>query len=163
MASDIIIRKAQKDDLETLLRFEQGVITAERPFDPTLRQNTVYYDLSELLTSPDAALMVAVQNGVIVGSGYARIEKAKSYLQHEHHAYLGFMYTDPAFRGQGINKRIVEALAQWSISKGVNELRLDVYAGNEPAIKAYEKAGFVRHMIEMRMHADDITNSTFGS
>ena len=31
----ITIRKASTTDLEKLLAFEQGIITAERPFDPT--------------------------------------------------------------------------------------------------------------------------------
>jgi hypothetical protein len=30
-------------------------------------------------------------------------------------------------------------------------MRLDVYYGNTDAIKAYEKAGFVKHMVEMRV------------
>lgn len=38
------IRKATLNDLETLRRFEQSVIDAERPFDPTLkREHTNYY------------------------------------------------------------------------------------------------------------------------
>lgn len=37
MMHQIIIRKAHANDLEKLLEFEQGIITAERPFDPTLK------------------------------------------------------------------------------------------------------------------------------
>ena len=37
------------------------------------------------------------------------------------------------------------------LSQNVTELRLDVYINNIAAIKAYEKAGFTSHMIEMRM------------
>ena len=43
------IRTATLDDLETLYRFEQGIILAERPFDPTLAKDPIsYYDLKEL-------------------------------------------------------------------------------------------------------------------
>jgi hypothetical protein len=57
---DIIIRKAEPGDIETLRRFEQGVITAERPFDPTLREEkTSYYDIEGLIDSPIAELVVA--------------------------------------------------------------------------------------------------------
>ena len=63
------------------------------------------------------------------------------------------MYVDPSHRGKGINALIIEQLRQWSIWKGVSELRLDVYYGNLPAIRAYEKAGFKRHMVEMRAEA----------
>jgi GNAT superfamily N-acetyltransferase len=87
----------------------------------------------------------------LVGCGYARIETAKHYLQHPQHAYLGFMYVLPGHRGKGINKFIVEALKTWTRARGLTELRLDVYFDNLAAISAYEKSGFTKHMIEMRM------------
>jgi ribosomal protein S18 acetylase RimI-like enzyme len=61
------------------------------------------------------------------------------------------MYVKPAFRGQGINKKIIEALKQWAVSKGLTEMRLEVYMGNTAAIKAYDKVGFTSHLLEMRM------------
>jgi ribosomal protein S18 acetylase RimI-like enzyme len=148
---EISIRQARITDLETLLVFEQGVISAERPFDPTLTQtNTRYYDLEAMIGVPHIELLVAESGGRLVASGYARIEDAKPYLQHTQHAYLGFMYVDPAYRGRGINKMIMEALEKWSASKNISELRLDVYVENKTAIRAYEKTGFMKHMVEMR-------------
>lgn len=148
----IIIRKATLNDLVTLRRFEQGVISAERPFDPTLKKDPVnYYDLEYMIDAPDTELIVAEINGELVGSGYARIETAKHYLEHGQHAYLGFMYVEPKYRGKGINGVITDALKEWSLSRNVSELRLEVYYNNISAIHAYEKAGFTRHMIEMRM------------
>ncbi|TAL46043.1 MAG: GNAT family N-acetyltransferase [Chitinophagaceae bacterium] len=148
----IIIRQANSSDLEILLRFEQGVMHAERPFDPTLKQGPLhYYDIEELIHAPHIELVVAELNGQQVGCGYARIEKAKPYLQHSQYAYLGFMYTDPAHRGKGINKLIIESLKRWTLSQNITEMRLEVYYNNSAAIIAYEKAGFTKHMIEMRM------------
>jgi GNAT superfamily N-acetyltransferase len=86
-----------------------------------------------------------------VGSGYARIQAAKAYHRHEQYAYLGFMYVEPGSRGQGINGRLMEAFKQWAAARGLTELRLEVYAHNQPAVRAYEKAGFVPHMLEMRL------------
>ncbi len=147
----VITRKATFNDLPKLLEFEQGVIEAERPFDSTLkRDNTRYYDIEQMISAPHIELLVAEQDGQLIGSGYARIEDAKPYLQHKQHAYLGFMYVIPLMRGKGINKMIIDALAAWSSSQNISELRLDVYYPNERAIKAYERVGFSRHMIEMR-------------
>lgn len=148
----ITIRKASLKDLDTLLHFEQGVIAAERPFDPTLKHGHIhYYDMEEMITAPHIELVVAVLNHKLIGSGYARIETAKHYLQHPRHAYLGFMYVEPAHRGKGVNKKIIEALKHWALSQNITELRLDVYYHNESAIRAYEKVGFIRHMVEMRL------------
>ncbi|MEP7256104.1 MAG: GNAT family N-acetyltransferase [Ferruginibacter sp.] len=147
----IIIRKATLNDLDTLLVFEQGVIYAERPFDPTLKkEHTHYYDIENMITATDVEIVVAELDGEVIGSGYARIENAKPYLQHLQHAYLGFMYVVPAHRGKGINKMIIDALAAWSVTQNITELRLDVYQENEAAIKAYEKTGFTKHMVAMR-------------
>ena len=147
----LLIRPAEPADLPTLLAFEQQLIETERPMDPTIRQGPIhYYDLAAMIDNPDIELVVAELNGGIVGSGYARIEKARHYLDHPVHAYLGFMYVVPAHRGKSINEKIIAALRQWSLSRHITELRLDVYYTNDAAIRAYEKAGFTRHLIQMR-------------
>ncbi|WP_067038212.1 GNAT family N-acetyltransferase [Allomuricauda sp. CP2A] len=153
MTSDeITIRKATLDDLPILLNFEQEIIKAERPFDVTIKEDPIsYYDLKQMVLDEDACVLVAESEGKVVASGYAISKRARHYLDHEYYAYLGFMYTDPAYRGKGINAMIVEALKNWSTEKGLQEIRLTVYSDNLPAIKAYEKVGFKKHIIEMRL------------
>lgn len=154
--NDISIRKATLDDLEQLLGFEQALIKAERPFDPTLKPGPVnYYDLKAMLAASHIHVVVGEINNKIVASGYARIESAKTYLKHGNHAYLGFMFVLPEHRGKGINKALMDELKHWAASQGLTEFRLEVYYDNEPAIKAYEKAGFKKHMIEMRLNIED--------
>lgn len=155
MNNPLIIRSATHDDLETLLVFEQGVIDAERPFDVTLkREATRYYDLEQMITAQHIELLVAELHGELVGCGYARIENARPFVQHAQHGYLGFMYVKPEHRGKGINQRVIERLKSWCAGQGVSELRLEVYYLNEPAIRAYEKIGFTKHMFEMRLGID---------
>jgi GNAT superfamily N-acetyltransferase len=79
-----------------------------------------------------------------VGCGYARIEAAKPYLQHRLHAYLGFMYVLPAYRGKGINGKVIDVLKNWALLQGITELRLEVYSKNEAAISAYQKGWLFR-------------------
>ena len=149
---NITIRPATLDDMPALLQFEQGVIEAERPFDETLKDESInYYDLNQFITAPHICLVVAELNGEAIGSGYARIDTSKIYLEHQQHAYLGFMYVLPQYRGKGVNKLVIEALKKWSAEQGVTELRLEVYFKNSPAIKAYEKVGFSSLMLQMRM------------
>ena len=148
----IIIRKAHPNDLEKLLEFEQAIITAERPFDPTLKAEKIhYYDIEKMISAPHIQIVVAEIDLELIGSGYARIEAAKPYLNHLNYAYLGFMYTVANHRGKGVNAKIIEALKKWCILQDVFEMRLDVYNDNTSAIKAYEKVGFKKHLINMRM------------
>ena len=146
------IRTATMDDLSVLLNFEQEIIKAERPFDVTIKEEPIsYYDIGEMIQDPKAQVVVAEVENKIVASGYAIAKKARHYLDHEFYAYLGFMYTDEDYRGMGINAMIVEELKNWSNQKGFKEIRLTVYNENLPAIKAYEKVGFKKHIIEMRL------------
>ena len=153
---EITIRTASLDDLDILLSFEQSIVTPERPFDPTLQEGEIhYYDIAAMIKAPHIGVLVAVLDNEVIGSGYARIEDSKIYLKHTKHAYLGFMYVNPEHRGQGVNQKIIAALKEWSAAQGITELRLDVYNDNLPAIKAYEKIGFSKLLVEMRMGLND--------
>jgi GNAT superfamily N-acetyltransferase len=152
MPADLKVRPATAADLPILRQFEQGVIAAERPMDPTIKEGPIrYYNLEAMLANPDVHLVVAEENGALIGSGYARIDAAdRLYLRYTHHAYLGFMYVDPAHRGKGVNQLVLEHLRQWAHSHSLTELRLEVYKANGSAIRAYEKAGFSTLLLEMR-------------
>jgi GNAT superfamily N-acetyltransferase len=152
----VTIRQATRGDLDALLRFQQGVVEAERVFDPTIKDGSVhYYDIAGLISSPDVYFLVADRGSIPLGCGYARIEAAKHYLRHPMHAYLGLMFVDPSHRGQAVIGRIIDALKKWCRARHITELRLEVYSGNQAAIRAYEKAGFAAHMLEMRLGLDD--------
>ena len=120
---DIIIREATTADVPTLLVFEQGVVTAERPFDSTIKkEQTSYYNLKYMIHANHIQLLVAELNSELIGCGYARIEEAKHFLQHTQHAYMGFMYVQPLYRGKGVNKLIMDALFKWSQLKNIYEV-----------------------------------------
>lgn len=155
MQTTLILREATTDDLPQLLKFEQDLINTERPFDPTLGGNICYYNLPEMIAAAHVDFIVAEIESNVIGCGYSRIQKAKPYLKHQEYAYLGFMYVQPSHRGKGINQMIIEKLRELAKKRGMTELRLEVYAGNLSAIKAYEKAGFQNHMIEMRLSNED--------
>ena len=148
----ITIRKATTEDLSILYEFEQGVLHAERPMDKTLKASkTFYYDIPNLISDQTAELVIAEINGVIAGCGYARIKQARDCFQFDQFSYLGFMFTKEDYRGKGVNKTIMNYLYDWSLSRGIYEIRLEVYPSNNGAIKAYEKVGMQATMNTMRI------------
>ena len=148
----ITIRKATTEDLSILYEFEQGVLHAERPMDKTLKASkTFYYDIPNLISDQTAELVIAEINGVITGCGYARIKQARDCFQFDQFSYLGFMFTKEDYRGKGVNKTIMNYLYDWSLSRGIYEIRLEVYPSNNAAIKAYEKVGMQATMNTMRI------------
>ena len=112
--------------------------------------------IPDFIQNNDSELLVVELNTEIVASGYANIKSDKAYLKHKKQGYLGFMYVDKKHRGKGVNKLIIEGLLEWCKQKNIHEIRLDVYDDNIPAMQAYEKAGFKKHLINMRMNIQNM-------
>lgn len=150
------VRKAQLEDLDVLQEFKMGLIQAELPMDPTIKEDTTsYYDLAEFITSDVSELFVVEFNSEIVASGYAKIMEDRPYLKHDKQGYLGFMFVPEKHRGNGYNKLLVDKLLAWCKERKIYEIRLDVYDVNEAALRAYQKAGFKNHLINMRLDISD--------
>lgn len=153
---NITVRRASMDDLPMLLEFEQDLINAERPFEPTFTDGKFhYYDLQKMIENSDTEVVVAETDGKFVGSGHARIREGESYNNFEKYAFFGFMYSSPEHRGKGINKLIMNELFKWANARGLTEIRLQVYDENTPAIRAYEKVGFKKILTTMRLDTRD--------
>ncbi len=151
------IRPAKIEDLPTLLDFEQKLIEAERPMDPTLKQNEKisYYSIEDYIKADHTEVVVAEIEGEIVGSGYGQIRDRKEFFQQKQLGYIGFMYVKEEHRGKGISQAVINYLYQWFTTKDLEEIRLTVYEKNPRAIRAYEKSGFEKHLIEMRINLKD--------
>jgi len=153
---DIKVREATLNDLDVLLKLEQQLINVERPMDESLEQDEKisYYDLSDLITSDESSLYVATLDDEIIGCGYGLIRQNKSKFTQKKHGYIGFIYVKNEYRGHRISKDIFNAIFDWFRYKNVIEVRLTVYEENPYAIKAYEKIGFKRSLVEMLHYLD---------
>ena len=149
---DLDYREATLDDMVALEALEQKVVTAERPFNTMIKDNDAkYYDLHALITGERSLLLVGEHNQSIVATGYVDIRPSKQSLRHEQHGYLGFMFVDDSFRGKGINQQLMKQLMAWAEKQNVYEFYLDVYDQNQAAIRAYEKLGFSRSLVQMQL------------
>ncbi len=149
------LRDANINDIPALRTLEQAVVTAERPFNSNIKESDVtYYDLEHLLDNVDSKLIVIEDKQHIIACGYCQIRQSKNAYNHDRHGYLGFMYVDSAYRGKGLNKDVMQHLMAWAQTQHIRDFYLDVYAGNNPAIKAYRKLGFQNSLIEMKLHLE---------
>jgi GNAT superfamily N-acetyltransferase len=143
---------AQQEDLPALLAFEQKIISFERAYDACLAPDPIsYYDLSALIDDANTQVLIAYNSLDIIGSGYAQIRQSKAYFTHQQHAYLGFMYVKPEYRGLGVNQKILEELKIWAQGKGITHFSLTVYPENHSAVQAYKKSGFEPNVLEMSL------------
>ncbi|MDQ6771454.1 MAG: GNAT family N-acetyltransferase, partial [Candidatus Dormibacteraeota bacterium] len=58
-------------------------------------------------------------------------------------AWLVSMWVEPPARGQGLGRRLVEAVVGWAAGRGHDRLHLWVVQGNETASGLYRSCGFV--------------------
>jgi 1-phosphofructokinase family hexose kinase len=57
-------------------------------------------------------------------------------------AHVYAMWVEPAARGRGLGRELVEAVAAWALERGADELELGVTEGNDAAEALYRAAGF---------------------
>jgi RimJ/RimL family protein N-acetyltransferase len=89
---------------------------------------------------PDAAVFVAENERGIVG----RLSIARDpHPASRHVADLGLMVAASS-RRKGVGWALLEQAAAWGREAGVTKLELHVFPHNEPAIRLYEKFGFVQ-------------------
>lgn len=153
----MIIRPAKIEELPILLDFEQRLIEAERPMYITLKtdEKISYYDIDAYIKSDQTEVVVAEIEGEIVGSGYGQIRNRQDFFKQERLGYIGFIFVVEEHRGKGISQKIIQYLYGWFETKNLEEVRLNVYTKNPSAIRAYEKAGMEKHLIEMRINLKD--------
>jgi ribosomal protein S18 acetylase RimI-like enzyme len=95
-------------------------------------------------------LYVAKYNGKIVGSVILSHKPEPAYYEatwefESDYSDVFVIYTfvvHPDFLKCGIGKALMDFCAEYAIKSHARSIRLDVYEGNVPAIRLYEKCGF---------------------
>lgn len=75
----------------------------------------------------------------IIGFVIAELQTAPSYecFKSSRSAYLMDIVVDTQYRGQGIGKKLIKKIKEWSINNKVDYLELNVLAKNESAYNLY--------------------------
>jgi DNA-binding MarR family transcriptional regulator/GNAT superfamily N-acetyltransferase len=99
----------------------------------------IYAEYEAAPDNPPKALWIAEQEGEVAGSVFiipAAEEPAGT-------AQLRMLYTEPAFRGRGIGKRLVEEAVRFSRASGYRRIILWTQDSLVSARRIYQGAGFV--------------------
>jgi RimJ/RimL family protein N-acetyltransferase len=140
----VTVRQAQPGDATALVALAEAVgsepegwLISESRWRSTGDERRY---LKAVRRHPDAAVFVAEAESGIVG----RLSLSRDpHPASRHVADLGLMVAASA-RRRGIGWALLEQAADWARAANVRKLELHVFPHNEPAIRLYEKFGFVR-------------------
>lgn len=150
---DIRLRYAELSDVPLLRNFESKLVAHERSVEPTLIQKgpLEYYKIPELIEDDNANIVIAEVDGAPIGCGLGQIKENDFYNNEKQYGYIGLMYVEESQRGKNIGGLIIQELVDWFGTKGINEIRLKVYASNPTAVEAYKKYGFEHYVHDMKL------------
>ncbi len=139
----ITCRTAEKDDINILMKIRLEMLRVvndmpqDAPFSETLIESSRDYFLSG-----DQTTVLAFDGDEAVGCASVSYIRIMPTFSHPTgiRAHLMNVYTRHAYRRQGIACRMVTALIEEAVRKGVTEISLDATESGRPL---YKKLGFI--------------------
>lgn len=153
----MIIRRAESRDIPgmiELLKQVGGVHHDIRPdiFRPGCQKYTPEL-LEEILKDETRPIFVAVEGSFVAGYCFCI---QKKFREHETFVdrtefYIDDLCVDAACRGRGIAKALFAHVTAFARQLGFDAITLNVWCGNDGAMKFYERAGLKPRNIMMEM------------
>ena len=149
-ATDFAIRPAVPADVPELLRLIRELAEYEKLADMAVGTPPMLH-AALFGARPAAEAMVAERGGRAVG--FALYFTTFSTFLCKPGLYLEDLFVEPAHRGAGIGKALLERLAQLAAERGCGRLEWRVLDWNEPSIRFYESLGasLMKEWILVRM------------
>lgn len=95
------------------------------------------------IAAEQATTFVAEEPGQLVGFvAVAIIVDRHSLLQANPYGRVGSLSVAASHRGQGIGRELMSLAERWVRGRGVQDIRLNVWAFNEAALRLYEELGY---------------------
>ena len=157
-----IVRRATHADLPRVGRLGALLIEEHYGFDPRRflaakpRTPEDYASfIGAQLEDPDKIVLVADDNGDVVGYAYAAAEGYDYMALRGPAGVLHDIIVDPKHRGRGVGRLLLEAALEFLRSRGAPRVVLSTAERNEAAQRLFARMGFRRTMIEMTRELDD--------
>jgi len=150
------IRPATSADLPAVGRLGADLVRTHHGFDPerfmapTPQTEHAYGSfLGTQLDEPNVVVLVADRDGEVLGYTYAGVEGFDYMSLRGPAGVLYDIVVDPAHRGRGVGRMLLEATLAALSARGAPRVVLSTAERNESAQRLFTRAGFRRTMIEM--------------
>ena len=149
------IQLADRSHIPALIRLLQQVGQVHHDIRPDIfPAGTQKYDenqLLEVLADKDRPIFVALKDNAVTGYCFCKIKRhecnACSVPRTE--VYIDDLCVDESYRGQGIATALYRYALEYAQHLGAHSLTLNVWCGNESALRFYEKMGMKPRNIMM--------------
>ncbi len=150
------IRPASSADLPALGRLGALLMRVHHEFDPDRflapgdDPETGYaWFLGTQIEAADNVVLVAEQDGKVIGYVYAGIEPLSWKELRDEAGFVHDLVVDPLARRRGAGAKLLEAAIDWLRARGMPRVVLWTAEGNASAQHLFARAKFRRTMIEM--------------
>lgn len=151
------IRRAENRDIPGMIALLKQVGQVHCQLRPDIfRSGAQKYDaadLEELLRDAARPVFVAVEGTALVGYAFCIHKECKdhSVFTDRRELYVDDLCVEEACRGQGVASALFARVKEYGKACGVDYITLNVWCGNESAMKFYEKAGLTPRNMTMEM------------
>ncbi|MBE6916655.1 MAG: GNAT family N-acetyltransferase [Ruminococcaceae bacterium] len=151
----MLIRFAQNKDIPGMIDLLKQVGQVHHDIRPDIFQPACQkYDeaaLTELLKDKSRPIFIAEGDGKVLGYCFCILRQfeGESVMTDRRELYIDDLCVDESCRGQGIAKSLYAHVTSYAKDIGCAFLTLNVWSGNEGAMKFYEKAGMTPRSITM--------------
>ena len=155
------IRPAGRADLPAIGRLGALLVRTHHDFDPQRfiaatpqTEHGYTWFLGTRLEEPSVIVLVAERSGEVLGYTYAGVEGTDYMALRGPAGVLYDIVVDPAHRGHGVGRLLLDATLAALEGRGVPRVVLSTAERNEAAQRLFARAGFRRTMIEMTRELD---------
>ena len=139
-------RRANKTDIPGMIELLHQVNMVHHVLRPDLfKPNTTKYDEQELedLLCDDSKPIFVFEDGKILGHAFCMITEVRDnkLLQDIKTLYIDDICVDEKARGKHVGKALYEHVLAYARSIGCNNITLNVWDGNDPALCFYRNMG----------------------
>lgn len=157
----VSIRPATPDDLPALGRLGALLVRTHHDFDPkrfmaaSAQTESGYASfLGSQLEMSDVAVLVADDEGTVIGYAYTAVEGRDYMSLRGPAAVLHDIIVEPDRRRGGVGRRLLQAAIDFARGHGAPRMVLSTATRNAAAQRLFEEAGFRSTMIEMTVELD---------
>ena len=149
------IRFAETRDIPGMIELLKQVGQVHHVIRPDLfRAGAQKYDeaaLEALLADPNRPILIADIDGTVAGYAFCilQITENDPVLCDRKVLYIDDLCVEETLRGQGIASSLYEKVLQYAKALGCHAVTLNVWCGNDGAMKFYEKCGMKPQKIGM--------------